>query len=836
MREERYSRLPDEQARKNVEDFFKPSNGEFSIARVPDDSRRWKIIGERGYASLPGMSPMGERAVEDFFAPGPAKLKSTRPDDSSRSNITREVHNQNGSGNSAREGRDVEPFFNASIQPPEFLKLKRNPKLKRAFGAFRQEKTYDDDFEEKPIGRALPRYPVWFWPSAAGFGLAMFVLLINVTILLWAKGQKIETRDGLYELFAATCPKTRVYMAWIELAINTLSTLLLAASTNCARLLLSPTREEVDVAHAQGVWLCIGVTGMRNIKWISSWRVWICGLLFLSSVPLHLLYNSVIFSSSYANDYMAMAVTEDFVNTKNHSMNTNIVKSFFFNMTMPLHIWGTTNVLPSSYTTQLNIMGDNIQKLANLSNAECRDAFGSLKLEPAYHNVLLVTNHTQNDSFVNAVLSTPEVPSTAVYWFRNKDESGFSLEDVACRNVYNGSRFDYSKATPENWTIPQYGCPRNYSATNVASVQYCLAQKAEEQQTLCTINFSSTLMTAIVICNLIKAVCIGVVLFARDFHPLATVGDAICSFLKWPDKETAGAGLLSMGIFNGYPHDGFRALPGSEGEYIVHKWKGVKHRWAVAIRSVTCILSLIFIWLAWIIILMAMITSLKGDLLTTWSHHRVGWGISSNTPLLALVTIINSPQLAMSIIFVFYNNLTLRLAVVWEYSQYGTKRQGLRVSLPTGHQRRAYSLGTPLKYALPVMTAMMLLHWLISRGSYLVNIKVYNVVGQEEPQRMSTFRSSSSLAMLLAFTLASVMWILLMLPLWRRLGKGVPIIGFNSAAISAACHRAEGDEDAEFKPVMYGVVSTESLDERGALHAAFSSKPVKPLDDENRYQ
>ncbi|KAH8656707.1 hypothetical protein BGZ60DRAFT_384669 [Tricladium varicosporioides] len=211
-------------------------------------------------------------------------------------------------------------------------------------------------------------------------------------------------------------------------------------------------------------------------------------------------------------------------------------------------------------------------------------------------------------------------------------------------------------------------------------------------------------------------------------------------------------------------------------------------------------------------------------------------GTRSDVSLLGLVTIINAPQLAMSLIFVFYNNLTVRLAVVWEYSQYGTKREGLRVSLPTGYQRRAYPLGIPLKYAFPVMAAMMLLHWLISRGSYLVNIKVYDISGQEMPHRMNTFRSSSSLALLLAFTLASVMWILLMLPLWKQLGRGVPIIGFNSAAISAACHRAEEDVDAEFKPVMYGIISTYPVDEQGTLHAGFSSKPVEPLKSGNRYR
>ena len=78
-------------------------------------------------------------------------------------------------------------------------------------------------------------------------------------------------------------------MLWIELAINVLSTLLLAVSNTCAQLLVSPQRADIDAAHSKGKWLDVATPSIRNISRVARWRRICWVLLFASSVPLHLL-------------------------------------------------------------------------------------------------------------------------------------------------------------------------------------------------------------------------------------------------------------------------------------------------------------------------------------------------------------------------------------------------------------------------------------------------------------------------------------------------------------------------------------------------------------------
>lgn len=73
--------------------------------------------------------------------------------------------------------------------------------------------------------------------------------------------------------------------------VNVLSTLLLGASNYCMQILVAPTRQEVDHAHAhaQKSWLDIGIPSVRNFKGIDWKRCagWI--ILALSSSTLHLM-------------------------------------------------------------------------------------------------------------------------------------------------------------------------------------------------------------------------------------------------------------------------------------------------------------------------------------------------------------------------------------------------------------------------------------------------------------------------------------------------------------------------------------------------------------------
>jgi hypothetical protein len=152
----------------------------------------------------------------------------------------------------------------------------------------------DDDQREKRSVRSnfskwTTNRPAWFTTVFVGFILALLAMIINAGILGWMYSSFALTENGTAVLFSGPCSKTAMITNVSHLLINILSTLLLAVSNNCAQLLSSPTRAEVDKAHKSGRWLHIGGFSYRNIPWISPWRTLGCCFLILSSFPLHLL-------------------------------------------------------------------------------------------------------------------------------------------------------------------------------------------------------------------------------------------------------------------------------------------------------------------------------------------------------------------------------------------------------------------------------------------------------------------------------------------------------------------------------------------------------------------
>ena len=76
-----------------------------------------------------------------------------------------------------------------------------------------------------------------------------------------------------------------------------------------------------------------------------------------------------------------------------------------------------------------------------------------------------------------------------------------------------------------------------------AIVLYCLAEKIEPQ---CRVTFNVLMLFICVICNALKLISFLLILFLPGFKPIVTVGDAIASFLTYPDSVTAYVGAPIM--------------------------------------------------------------------------------------------------------------------------------------------------------------------------------------------------------------------------------------------------------------------------------------------------
>ena len=135
-------------------------------------------------------------------------------------------------------------------------------------------------------------------------------LLITLTSLLVAVIS--GSPSGGVGTITGSCDTVKGMDLWLHVAINSLGTILIGTSNFNMQCLNAPNRKEVDAAHAKGYWLDIGVLCIRNFFYMSREKVWLWILLAFSTIPLHLLLNSAVFSTLQTNNYLVTVVTRDF--------------------------------------------------------------------------------------------------------------------------------------------------------------------------------------------------------------------------------------------------------------------------------------------------------------------------------------------------------------------------------------------------------------------------------------------------------------------------------------------------------------------------------------------
>jgi hypothetical protein len=282
----------------------------------------------------------------------------------------------------------------------------------------------------------------------------------------------------------------------------------------------------------------------------------------------------VIYSSSYTSDWMAAAVTEDFLiggawNQTIANVTFNDAANAQYNKNTPQH-----------FPEILSEMQNSISSLIRLSNDECQSAYGTAKLQSPYLNVLLVTNFTSSDSFVEVLAHYPEWGTDFMPWFNMTSSEPSIVDEPGCLG-----RWDYSHGS--NWSLPVCNCSEN--TCERAFVQECLAQPAEQFDAECTVSISLTLLIAVIICNAFKAICLLCTLMVTSFHPLVTVGDAVASFMQRPDPSTLACGPLSMSTVEDIPSITIEPYSERIKKYKkAYVWQSKKQgrRWGYAINSI----------------------------------------------------------------------------------------------------------------------------------------------------------------------------------------------------------------------------------------------------------
>lgn len=134
------------------------------------------------------------------------------------------------------------------------------------------------------------RFYGWRMGVLLGSCTSAFVLTCNIAmIIVGARTRSGYDREGVATLLTADEETISRWNTLCHIFINVLSTILLSASNYTMQVLNSPTRYELDLAHAGGKWLDIGLVSFHNLRIISRKRAAICIVIAASSLPLHLL-------------------------------------------------------------------------------------------------------------------------------------------------------------------------------------------------------------------------------------------------------------------------------------------------------------------------------------------------------------------------------------------------------------------------------------------------------------------------------------------------------------------------------------------------------------------
>ncbi|KAF2134767.1 hypothetical protein P153DRAFT_329435 [Dothidotthia symphoricarpi CBS 119687] len=659
----------------------------------------------------------------------------------------------------------------------------------------------------------------WWVGSTIFSVLTLLVLVSNIAISVYCvRRYGGSTTANFKPVFVGSCARTKALNIGVHLVINVLSSVMLTGSNFAMQVLTAPTRKQIDNAHAQKIWLDIGVPSVRNLRSMGHGRRALWALILLTSAPLHLV-----------QAYEAALVTEDFLNGA----------PFDAGYTEP-------NSWDSDQRRLFGEIQNNASTYQRLEPLDCLKAYNK-KAVTDRKTVLVVTsserpylgeyssfglqNTTLNDGSPNPVYATAD--------FVGNEVAGNTWDWLCAETASSNIPCDLTDVLSgrEEWSPFASGI----------TVDYCLSDHVGES---CTLDFSLGLMAVVCICNVVKFVCMFLLCVMRSHSPLLNIGDAVSSFLDVADPATTGMCLAGKKEINRFWSKRGYARPDTSLPWTSPSPRWFKAcsawRWAVFILSSTISIAVSICLLS---------IGLNDDRV---SYHKQGWsGTVQQDPwwksgfgvanidegsryaityghelyqpdrLVANILLANLPQLVIPFLFLAYNSILTSMLMAKEWSEFGYKRKSLRVTAPSGQQRSTYFLSLPYRYALPLLSASILLHWLTSQAVFL-DRRIVESVWWDSVYDDNTVGSVatvgySPLAVLLCLVVGLLMVMALVALGFRRYQPGIPLAGSCSASISAMCHPLPGESEAATQTLLWGVVSTNGY---GLGHCAFSSRDV----------
>ncbi|KAI0898651.1 hypothetical protein F4806DRAFT_494311 [Annulohypoxylon nitens] len=618
-----------------------------------------------------------------------------------------------------------------------------------------------------------------------GFINVLLVLVCGIVLLicLILSLKTGSSLNGTTIIYSGHCNDTSNLDIILHLLLNLLATGVLTSSNFFMQVVASPSREEVNTAHASFLSLDIGVLSTKNLRHISYFKGSSWVILVLSSLPIHLFLNSSIFETNYQGSNWHLTVaTEAFTKGGDffppgaslapagssypsyvYKYDSHIYFFYYEDRMVPVVGYGVPVPL-DLYGNKTSVVEQNITRTAALSSNwerldinTCRNEYTLCKPRSRYRDMVLVVESDADDPrgwrreevfnlTHNASLQWDKyVPQGVVnsLWYstqctvRRYPQINSGICYQSCGGVFGHEDIygvPISESFPTDWAFTLQSFSNVTLLENDANfkfndrfwnltVRYCLA---EPELTDCKIGISNILLMVVIICIFAKLGQCSIILWKLPRSSLVTLGDTMESFIRGPDFRTVGLGTLDI-IDVRRLETQSRHHCSPEDETLTYKIK--PRRWFPTNRRYLTIISRA-VWArtyGLLLVSLAVITVfLQSCYTSNNSSFKGSFGYSDNVQITYLeigfisqLIVTNTPQILLSLSYFSYSGFFTRLQAEKEWNSYSQKFQPLRVSYPMGKQISSYRLQLPYKYSIPLFCISVLCHWLLSNAFFL---------------------------------------------------------------------------------------------------------------------
>lgn len=222
------------------------------------------------------------------------------------------------------------------------------------------------------------------------------------------------------------------------------------------------------------------------------------------------MYNSAVFDTLSSHTYNAYTVSKEFISGAPYNIDE-----------LRLRYGGGNLILSDDDTRRLDSFRNHNSdmKLKPLDSKKCLSTYGTGFANSKYKDLLAVSPVSNATNSLLAIGSNQSPSYNYVF-----------------DSIWGCAVYDNCFGRNDTRYFLLMGYP----------IEYCLVQEVDEKFLL---QFSLPVMLIIIICNLIKIVCMILTVLGEGSRPLVTVGDAIASFLKESDPATKNLCLAGRHFF-----------------------------------------------------------------------------------------------------------------------------------------------------------------------------------------------------------------------------------------------------------------------------------------------